>query len=204
MKLTPLDDKDTIIFKLEKGYLTYIDLVCDIVNIDSSNDEFLIEDNDGFQYSVILSHGLYENVPSVLSIVSQELAKNGILMSFTQDSLTFDKPIKIIENNLTDFLGIVILSTYDNIEFSYINSYTITKNILPVATTFYVFISTIPEIVNTNPNDAIATLTDLKQGQNRISINFQNDYEDLYLLITSNVNKYPLKYNNSATLSIIA
>lgn len=203
MKLTPLDDKDTIIFKLEKGYITYIDLVCDIVNIDSSNDEFLIEDNDGFQYSVILSHGLYENVASVLSTVSQELAKDEIVMEFSQDSLTFEKPIKIIKNNLTDFLGIVIFSTYDNIEFSYIHSYTITKNILPKATTFYVFISTIPEIVNTNPNDAIATIIDLKQGQNRISINFQNDYEELYLLITSNVNKYPLKYNNSATLSII-
>ena len=193
-----------MIFKLEKGYLASLDILVDIINVDESNDTISFADNYDTDYSFNIPHKLYTDMNEIINIVIEKFKEYDYNAEFKNNILIFDTPIRINKNEFTDFIGLVTSDVlFDEMEREYIKEYTITKNIVPVPTEFYIFLSTIPKITNTTYTDAILTLGNLSVGQQSIQINFQNDYDDLYLLISSNVNKYPIKYNNSATLLII-
>lgn len=198
--MLPIEDNDTIIFKLTKGYITSANIFVDLVNIDSSNCTLEMYDANSTYYSVSIPSKMYTTIDEIMEEVLKRLSEIGFNCTFNDMTLTFDNPIRIVANKFTDFIGLIVGSTYDYILEQYITTYKLCKNTLAQPTTLYAILS----ISKTVSENVLKTFENITNGQITFDINYQNDYDDLYLLFSSNVNNYPLKYNLSSTLTIVS
>ena len=199
MKIYPLEDYSSIVFKLEKGYVTHGILYVNLINIDSSNDQFQFYISSEYIISSItIQHGLYSNVSEIIEIIRIGLEEYGITITYKNNQIYTDTSFGVIQNNLSELLGLNETGFFNTSNIHYL-----TRDIIYSPTEYYIIITTSPESIDNSSNNAIKTLSELKNNTiNRININFQNNYENLYLLISSNLNKYPLKYNELSYLEI--
>ena len=198
--MQPLENQDTIIFKLPIGYITSANLFIDLVNIDNTNNLFEFETNDNTKYSFRIQSKMYSTIEEVIDVFSQELTNIGFSCTFENMSLTFSEPIKIIENNFTEFIGLIVGDTYDYIAQSNISTYHLSKNTLPQPSILYANLSTNLE----NSENILKNFENIQNGKIELEINYQNDYENLFLTFSSNTNSQPLKFNLSSTLNVIS
>lgn len=198
--MQPLENQDTIIFKLPIGYITSANLFIDLVNIDNTNNLFEFETNDNTKYSFRIQSKMYSTIEEVIEVFSQELTNIGFSCTFENMSLTFSEPIKIIENNFTEFIGLIVGDTYDYIAQSNISTYHLSKNTLPQPSILYANLSTNLE----NSENILKNFENIQNGKIELEINYQNDYENLFLTFSSNTNSQPLKFNLSSTLNVIS
>ena len=63
--MQPLENQDTIIFKLPIGYITSANLFIDLVNIDNTNNLFEFETNDNTKYSFRIQSKMYSTIEEV-------------------------------------------------------------------------------------------------------------------------------------------
>lgn len=198
--MQPLENQDTIIFKLPIGYITSANLFIDLVNIDNTNNLFEFETNDNTKYSFRIQSKMYSTIEEVIEVFSQELTNIGFSCTFENMSLNFSEPIKIIENNFTEFIGLIVGDTYDYIAQSNISTYHLSKNTLPQPSILYANLSTNLE----NSENILKNFENIQNGKIELEINYQNDYENLFLTFSSNTNSQPLKFNLSSTLNVIS
>lgn len=198
--MQPLENQDTIIFKLPIGYITSANLFIDLVNIDNTNNLFEFETNDNTKYSFRIQSKMYSTIEEVIDVFSQELTNIGFSCTFENMSLNFSEPIKIIENNFTEFIGLIVGDTYDYIAQSNISTYHLSKNTLPQPSILYANLSTNLE----NSENILKNFENIQNGKIELEINYQNDYENLFLTFSSNTNSQPLKFNLSSTLNVIS
>ena len=198
--MQPLENQDTIIFKLPIGYITSANLFIDLVNIDNTNNLFEFETNDNTKYSFRIQSKMYSTIEEVIEVFSQELTNIGFSCTFENMSLNFSEPIKIIENNFTEFIGLIVGDTYDYIAQSNISAYHLSKNTLPQPSILYANLSTNLE----NSENILKNFENIQNGKIELEINYQNDYENLFLTFSSNTNSQPLKFNLSSTLNVIS
>lgn len=204
MKLLPLTNKYGIIWKLETGYLTKADIYVDLVNIDESNRYITYQSYSSTEQTISIPVGMYTKTEEVIKLIVEQLASNGLSVTQNGNSIQFAQAnIAIYQSNLTDFIGLDCTDTNINTMIDVPRTYTATKLTLPVPTILYGHLSTIPELIDNDPTNSIITVENVTNGQISVPINLQIDYEDLYLILSSNVNYYPLKYNSTSELTII-
>lgn len=204
MKLLPLTNKYGIIWKLETGYLTKADIYVDLVNIDESNRYITYQSYSSTEQTISIPVGMYTKTEEVIKLIVEQLASNGLSVTQNGNSIQFAQAnIAIYQSNLTDFIGLDCTDTNINTMIDVPRIYTATKLTLPVPTILYGHLSTIPELIDNDPTNSIITVENVTNGQISVPINLQIDYEDLYLILSSNVNYYPLKYNSTSELTII-
>lgn len=204
MKLLPLTNKYGIIWKLETGYLTKADIYVDLVNIDESNRYITYQSYSSTEQTISIPVGMYTKTEEVIKLIVEQLANNGLSVTQNGNSIQFAQAnIAIYQSNLTDFIGLDCTDTNINTMIDVPRIYTATKLTLPVPTILYGHLSTIPELIDNDPTNSIITVENITNGQISVPINLQIDYEDLYLILSSNVNYYPLKYNSTSELTII-
>lgn len=196
MEIEPLIKYSSLVFKLPVAYISYLKIYADIINIDDYNDTFTIYNNQNLESSIKLPHKLYTSLDEIMSIIISEL-KEKYNVEATFNNQTFKivtENIYIKFNNFTKFIQLNEIDNYFNNNEYYINS---TK--LNYPSEFYIILTpSIDNFVN-DSKSAFKTIS-LVDGYNQIAINFQNEYSDLYLIVSSDCNKYPLKYNKLSYL----
>jgi len=199
MKIYPLEDYSSIVFKLEKGYVTHGIFYVELINIDSSNDQFQFYIQSEYIISSIsIPHGNYKDFSEIFPTISEGMKLYGITVSYSNGKLFTDILFGIISNNFSELIGLKNTDIFNTSSVYYI-----TRPKIFSPTEFYILVTTSPESIDNSSMNAIKTITSLQDNSiNSISINFQNNYENLYLLISSNLNKYPLKYNELSYLEI--
>lgn len=204
MKLRPLANKYGIIWKLETGYLTKADIYVDLVNIDESNRYIKYQSYSSSEQTVSIPVGMYTSTEEVIKLIVEALANNAVPVTQVGNSIQFEQAnIAIYQTNLTDFIGLDCTDTNINTMINLPRTYTATKLTLPVPTVLYGHLSTIPELVDNDPTNSVLTIQNVTNGQISVPINLQVNYENLYLILSSNVNYYPLKYNSTSELTVI-
>ena len=194
-KIYPLNMKSSLIFKLEKGYISYGNIYVDIINIDFNNDIFEFYDSSYITTQIKIPHKYYETTTEIIEYIINQLKNYAIEMTYEKQVLKLvSGEITIIENNLTKFIQLTPLNTVFKI-----TEYNIGLINLQKPSIFYTTISSSVDS-STNNEQYILQSYELIEGYNTININFQNDYDDLYLTITSNINLFPLRYNTISYL----
>ena len=198
MEVYPLFKYSSIIFKLPSKYISYANLYVELVNIDDSNDKFEFYNIDNSESSITIPHKLYSTSSEIIEIIIDKLKQDySIESSFENQIFKIEtKGIYIKYNEFTKFIQMNEINKLFNENEYYVNLINLNK-----PSEFYVILTTsIDKFMNDSKNTYKTVY--LNEGFNNITINFQNEYNDLYLFISSNTNKYPLKYNNNSFLYI--
>lgn len=198
MEVEPLQTYSSLIFKLPIGYISYGKIYVDIINIDDSNDLFEFYDDKNIESSIKIPHNLYYSVSDIFIIIIEELKnKYNIEATFVDQKFTIlTENIYIKYNTFTDFIQLNQVDKYFNNNEYYVNTLKMNQ-----PNEFYAILSTSTSNFISDSSNAYKTFT-LSEGYNNIIINFQNEYNGLYLIISSNANKYPLKYNKLSKLYV--
>lgn len=198
MEINPLIKYSFIIYKLPAKYISYANIYAEFINIDDSNDTFEFYNDKNLTSSFKIPHKLYSTSSEIMSIIINKLKTDYSIDSSFENQIfkIITKGIYIKYNNFTKFIQLNEINKVFNESEYYINLINLNK-----PSEFYIILSTsIDNFINDSKN-AYRTIY-LNEGFNSININFQNNYDDLYLIISSNSNKYPLRYNSISTLHI--
>lgn len=196
MEIKPIFKYSSIIFKLPTKYISYANLYVELINIDESNDLFEFYDSDNLTASISIPHKMYETSEEVLSYIISELKSKFTIEAVFENQFFKIKTegIYIKFNEFTKFIQMNEVDKIFNNNEYYVNLINLNK-----PSEFYVILSTSINNFVSDSKAAYKTIS-LQNGFNVVTINFQNEYDDLYLIISSNTNKFPLRYNSISFL----